>query len=376
MKIGILREIKTTENRVLLVPRDVQKIVETGHEVYVENGAGSYSNFEDAEYESVGAHILPTSEKIFNTVELIVKVHAPQPIEYELFHDDHIIFSFLHLASNADLMKALLKLKATFFAIEMIRSAKDGRYLILEEMSKIAGRLAIIEGAKYLEKTFGGKGILFGGLQPDRPTRVTILGAGNAGIEATKTALALDAHVNLIDHDFVRLESDPEIINMNNLNRFEYSRGIMRELLTETDLLIAAVQVPGERSPVLVKKEDVRLMEKGSVIIDLAIDQGGCVETSRPSTTENPIFIFENIIHFCVTNLPSVVPNTSSNALSEAVLPYIIQLAQLGCEEATALNPELRNGLNIYNSKIVNQQLAQAHNIEAYDILELFELSI
>jgi len=376
MKIGILREIKTTENRVLLVPRDVQKLVEAGHEVFVENGAGSYSNFEDAQYESVGAQILPTSEKIFDSVELIGKVYAPLPIEYELFHDDHIIFSFLHLANNAELMKALLKLKATFFAMEMIRSADNGRYIILEEMSKIAGRLAIIEAATYLEKTHGGKGILFGGSDIVHPTRVTILGAGNAGLAATKTALALGAHVNLVDHDFIRLDNVTKIINMHNLDRFEYSRGILRELLIETDVLIAAVLIPGQRSPVLVNKEDITLMEKGSVIIDLAIDQGGCIETSRPTTAENPTFVFKDIIHFCVTNLPSAVPNTSSNALSRTVLPYIMQLAQLGCEEATALNPELRNGLNIYNGKIVNQQLAAAHNAEAYDILELFELSI
>jgi len=376
MKIGILREIKTTENRVLLVPEDVQKIVEAGHEVFVENGAGSYSNFEDAEYESVGAQILPTSEKIFDTVELIGKVHAPLPIEYELLHDDHIIFSFLHLANNADLMNALLKLKATFFAMEMIRSANDGKHPILEAMSKIAGQLAIFEGAKYLERTYGGKGVLFGTADKNNPTRVTIIGAGNAGISATKTALALGAHVNLIDHDFVRLESVSGITNMQNLDRFEFSRGILRELLIETDILIAAVQIPGQKSPILVQKEDVALLGKGSVVIDLSIDQGGCVATSRPTTPENPIFVFQDIIHFCVTNLPSAVPNTSSSALSKAVIPYIIQLAQLGCEEATALNLELRNGMNIYNGKIVNQQLAEVHNIEAYDILELFELSI
>jgi alanine dehydrogenase len=376
MKIGILREIKTTENRVLLVPEDVQKIVEAGHEVYVENGAGGYSNFEDAEYESVGATILPTSEKIFETVELIGKVHSPLPIEYELLHDDHIIFSFLHLANNADLMKALLKIKATFFAMEMIRSAQNGKHPILEAMSRIAGQMAVIEGAKYLERTYGGKGILLGRTDGERPGRVTIVGAGNAGIAAASTALALGAQVNLVDHDFVRLENVNGIPNMQNLDRFEYSRGILRELLMETDLLITAVQIPGQRSPKLVKKEDVLLLGKGSVIIDLSIDQGGCVETSRPTTPDNPIFIFENIIHFCVTNLPSAVPNTSSSALSKAVAPYIIQLAQLGCEEATTLNQELRSGLNIYNGKIVNPQLAQAHNVESYDVLELFELSI
>ena len=376
MKIGILREIKTTENRVLLVPADVQKLIDAGHEVYVENGAGGYSNYDDAEYESVGAQILPTSEKIFQTVELIGKVHAPVPIEYEVLHDDHIIFSFLYLANNPELVRALLKIKATFFAMEMIRTVKDGRFPILESMSRIAGHMAVTEGAKYLQKTYGGKGILLGGPGGPKQAVVTIIGAGNAGIAATNTALAMGARVNLIDHDFIRLGKVTDALNTQSLDRFEYSRGILRELLIETDLLITAVQRPGQKPPVLVKKEDIGLLGKGSVIVDLSIDQGGCVETSRPTTPENPIFVLQDIVHYCVTNLPSAVAFTSSNALSNAVLPYIMQLAQLGCEEATALNLELRNGLNIYNGKVVNQQLAKAHNLEAYDILELFELSI
>jgi alanine dehydrogenase len=375
MKIGLLKEIKTSEQRVLLIPGDVQKLTEGGHEVYVENGAGVYSNFDDSSYESVGAKILPTSEKIFQTVKFLLKVQAPTPIEYELYLPEHISFSFLHLPNNSDRLNALLKQKSVFFAAEMIRNS-DNKTPILSAMSDIAGKLSIYQGAKLLEYASGGKGVLLSGTKGVPPGRVTIIGAGHAGSAAAIQALSQGSYVNLMDSDYNKLENFKFRVPNPHLEIFEYSRAILREVLLETDLLITSVQNPEQKAPILVKKEDIKLLSPGSVIIDLSVDQGGCVETSRPTTTENPTFIKDGIVHYCVTNLPSLVPNTSSQALSAAVLPYVNLIAQLGSEEAIAINPEIRNGLNLYHGKVVNANLAKAHELEHYDILELLELSI
>jgi alanine dehydrogenase len=375
MKIGLLKEIKTSEQRVLLIPRDVQQLTEAGHEVYVENGAGTYSNFDDSAYESVGAKIVPTSEKVFQLVEFILKVEAPMPVEYELFLPKHLSFSFLHLPNNIDRLNALLKSQSIFIAAETIKNGQNIRP-ILSAMSDIAGKLAIHQGAKLLEFASGGKGLLLSGTKGVSPARVTIIGAGNAGSAAARFALAQDCYVNLMDSDYQKLEHFKFKVPDPRLEIFEYSRSILREVILETDILITSVQNAEQKAPVLVRKEEVKLLSPGSVIIDLSIDQGGCVETSRPTTTENPTFIHEGIVHYCVANLPSLVPYTSSQALSGAVLPYVQLIAQLGCEEAIAIHPEIRSGLNLYRGKVVNAGLAKAVNLEYYDILELLELNI
>ena len=375
MIVGILKEIKSSEQRVLLVPKDVQQLVEAGNEVYVENGAGTYSNFDDSTYESVGAKILPTSEKIFQTAELILKVQAPMPVEYDLFLPDHISFSFLYLPTNIERLNALLKRQSIFFAAEMIKNSDNIRP-ILGAMSDIAGKLAINQGAKLLEFTSGGKGLLLSGTRGVSPARLTILGAGNAGSAACRYALAQGCSVNLMDSDYKKLEYFKFKVPDPRLEIFEYSRAILREVLLETDILITSVQNAEQKAPVLVRKEDVKLLNHGSVIIDLSIDQGGSVETSRPTTLENPTFIYEGIVHYCIPNLPSLVPYTSSQALSGAVLPYVQLITQLGCEEAIAIHPDIRYGLNLYRGKLVNADLAKAVNLEHYDILELLELNI
>jgi alanine dehydrogenase len=375
MNIGLLKEIKSSEQRILLTPPAVQQLVEAGNEVFVESGGGTYSNFNDTAYESAGAKILPTSEKVFKNAELILKVQAPTPIEYELYEPHHISFSFLHLSVNRERINALLKRKSVFFAAEMIEN-NEKSFPILRAMSEIAGKMAINQAAKYLEFTTGGKGILITGTKTVPAARITIIGAGTAGSNAAIQAVNMGCSVNLLDADYLKLLQFKEKLPATNLEIFEFSRAILREILIETDVLITAVQVPGQRAPILVKKEDVKLLHPGSIIIDLSIDQGGCVETSHATTAENPIYKYEEIVHFCVSNLPSAVPNTSSQALSNAVFPYIKPIAQLGCEEAIALNSELRSGLCLYKGKLVNKKLAEANNMERYDILELLEISI
>jgi len=375
MKIGILKEIKSSENRVILIPRDVEKLIELDHDVYVENGAGLYSSFPDTEYEAVGAHILPTSEKIFSTVEMILKVQPPMPIEQELFAEHHLSISYLFLANNPDLLNSLLKFDSIFFSAELFSNSNDSRP-VLKSMSHLAGKIAIFEAARYLQKNQGGKGILLGYNEGARSSNVTIIGAGSGGLAAAEQALALGADVNLIDCNPDKLE---QIINPNPLAElitFEFSRGLLREVLLNTDVLITAVQTPGKKVPVLVETADVKLMKPGSVIIDLSIDQGGCVETSRPTTQENPVFIHDEIVHYCVPNIPSSTPTTSSQLMSKAIMPYICQIAQLGCEEVIALHPEVRNGLTLYHGNVVNEDLAGSNRLEYFDVREMLELSL
>lgn len=375
MKIGILKEIKPAENRVILVPDDVEKLVQAGHEVFVENGAGQYSSFMDAEYEAAGAVILPTSEKVFKTAELLLKVLPPMPIEYELFTEQHISFSYLFLPSNPELLKALLKYNSIFFAMEMFRNNKN-KHPVLKSMSKLAGKMAIFEAAKYLQRTYGGKGILLGRTENTPAARVTILGAGTAGKAAANQALRLGADVNLIDIDPEQLEKFENPNPRAELVLFEFSRGMLQEVLLDTDVLITAAQVPGQKAPTLVTNSDIKLMQQGSIIIDLAIDQGGCVESSRPTSPENPVFNHEGILHHCVSNLPSAIPNTASTMISAAAMAYVTQIAQLGGDESIALLPDIRSGLVIYHRKIVNELLAASNNMEYYEVREMLELSL
>ena len=375
MTIGILKEINTSENRVLLIPSDVSSLVEAGHQVFVENGAGVYSNFSDQQYESAGATILPSAEKIFQKVELVLKVQAPMPVEYELYTSDHISFSFLHLVNNPELLSVLAKSGAIFFSSEMLSDTNSHRS-VLSAMSDIAGKMAIINGAKYLEKQFGGKGKFICGLNGIDSTNITILGAGTAGIAAARFAATIGANVTIIEVDESRRVNfrSPEF--QNNYNFYEYSRGVLREVLLETDILIASVWIPGKKPPILVSRDDIKLMQPGSLVIDLSADEGGCIETTRPTTIDKPIYVYDGIVHFCVTNLPSSVPYTASHALSKAIIPYIMQIAQLGMHEAIAISPEIRSGLVLYRGKIVNKDIAETVKKEYYDILELLELNI
>ena len=375
MTIGLLKEINISENRVLLIPSDVSSLVQAGHQVFVESEAGEHSNFSDQLYESAGAIILPSAEKIFQKVELVLKVQVPMPVEYELYTPDHISFSFLHILNNPELLSVLSKSGAIFFASEMLSDTNSHRS-VLSAMSDIAGKMAVINGAKYLEKQFGGKGKFISGLNGSDSTNITILGAGTAGTAAAKMAAAIGANVTLIDVDESKFECLRSIEHQYNFSFYEYSRGVLREVLLETDILIASVWIPGKKPPILVNRDDIKLMQPGSLVIDLSADEGGCIETTRPTTIDKPVYIIDGIIHFCVTNLPSSVPYTSSRALSSAIIPYIMRIAQLGMHEAIAISPEIRSGLAVYRGKVVNKDIAASLKKEYYDILELLELNI
>jgi alanine dehydrogenase len=375
MKIGILNEIRVHENRVLLIPGDVNALVQEGHQVYVEKDAGVDSNFLDTDYEQAGATILPSSEKIFQKVKLVLKVLPPRSIDYEMFTENHIGFCFLHLANNPERLQRLLKCNTIFFSAEMIKTS-DNICPILSPMSEIGGKLSVMQAAKYLEKPSGGKGISLFPVTDLPPATITIVGSGTAGGAAAIYALQNGAKVNLLDIDIHKTESIAKKVKNENLHIFEYSGSILKELLSDTDVLITAVLKYGYPTPKLVTRKDLKVMQKNSVIIDLSIDQGGCVENARPTMHDNPIFVQDDVIHFCVANLPSAVPYTSSRVLSAAALPYIKQIASMGFEESISISSELRQGLSIYRGKIVNPQIAKVHGLEYYPILELLELSI
>ena len=375
MHIGILRGIKFLESRVALIPADVRKLVEAGHNVYVENGAGIMSNHDDYEYESVGAEVLPTSEKVYDVANLICKVQNPMPVEFDSLAADHICISFLNLADNPDLLKALLNTKSTFIASEMIGDPERD-FPIFNAMNEIAGKLAIIEAGQYLQQNYGGKGILLMGTDLTGPAHLLILGSGVSAQTAARWALLNQAMVIMIDNDIEKLRRFQQGLNNKNLAIHEYSPVILRELLLDIDVLIAAKHAPGFKAPILVGQADLKLLKPGSIVIDLAIDQGGCLETSRPTTAAKPVFIQDKILHFCVSPLAAVVPHTSSAVYSNLLFPYAKAIADLGCREAVAVNSDLRNGLNIYQGKLVNPDLAANFHLQGYDILELFEMNI
>jgi alanine dehydrogenase len=375
MNIGILRGIKFLEPRVALIPADVKKLTEAGHNVYVENGAGIMSNHDDYEYESVGAEVLPTSEKVYDVANLICKVQNPMSVEFESLASDHICISLLNLADNPDLLKALLKTNSTYIASEMIGNPERG-FPIFNAMNEIAGKLAVIEAGQYLQQNYGGKGILLMGTEQTNPAQLLILGSGISAQSAAGWALLNQARVIMIDSDIDKLRQFQQGQNNKNLAIHEYSPVILRELLLEVDVLIAAKHTAGLKSPILVTQADLKLLKPGSLVIDLAIDQGGCLETSRPTTAAKPVFIQDKILHFCVSPLPAVVPHTSSAVYSALLLPYVKAIADLGCREAVAVNSDLRNGLNIYQGKLVNHDLSVNYHLQSYDILELFEMNI
>jgi alanine dehydrogenase len=375
MNIGILRGLKFQEPRVALVPADVRSLIKAGHAVYVENGAGLMSNHDDSEYESAGAEIIPTSEKIYEIANLICKIQTPLPVEFELFAQDHICISILNLADNPELLKALLNTNSTFIAAEMIGNTRIG-YPIFDALNEINGRLALIEAGKYLQQHLGGKGILLTGTHHSPAARLTVLGSGITARTVAAGALQNRVQVIMLDDDVESLRVIQTDLQDENLSIHEFSPVILREVLMETDVLIAAKHRPGFKSPILVTQNDLQLLKPGSLVIDLTIDQGGCLETSRPTTVSKPVFTQNKVLHFCVSPLSAVVPQTSSAVYSALLLPYIKAITELGLKETLAVTPDLRNGLNIYQGKLVNADLASNFNLESYDILELFEMNI
>ena len=368
MIIGIPKEIKNNENRVGLTPAGVQEFVKRGHDVFVQASAGKNSGFPDSAYEAVGARILPTIEEIYATAKMIVKVKEPIAPEYRLIRRGQLVFTYFHFASCEALTHAMIDSGAVCCAYETVERA-DRSLPLLIPMSEVAGRMATQEGRYFLEKPRGGKGVLLGGVPGVKPAKVFVIGAGVVGTAAARTAAGTGADVTICDISLQRLTYLADVMprNVKTLMSSEYN---IREELRHADLVIGSVLIPGAKAPKLVTREMLREMEPGTVMVDVAIDQGGCFETSHPTTHEDPVYYVDGILHYCVANIPGAVPRTSTLALTNATLPYALQLADKGWRRAAKENPELALGLNIVEGRVVYRPVAEAWGLE-YEPLAL-----
>lgn len=355
MKIGVPKEIKNNESRVSLTPAGVKTMILNGHTVFVETHAGENSGFSDDEYVGAGAQILQTAKEVFDIAEMIMKVKEPIEVEYDLIRPNQLLFTYFHFASNEVLTRAMIKTNAVCLAYETVEI--NNTLPLLIPMSEVAGRMSVQEGAKYLEKPKGGKGILLGGVPGVKPANVLVLGGGIVGTQAAFMAAGLGAHVTIADISLSRLRYLSEIMpaNVDTLMSTAYN---IEKMLPLVDLVIGAVLIPGAKAPHLITKEMLKLMQPGSVLVDVAIDQGGCFETSKPTTHAQPVYTVDGILHYCVANIPGAVPFTSTLALTNATLPYALKLANLGWEKACEESEDLRKGLNIVNGKVVCKAVA------------------
>ncbi len=360
MKIGVPKEIKNNESRVALTPSGVQVMTQNGHAVYIENNAGVNSGFSNDQYIRAGATILTTANEVFEIADMIMKVKEPIAVEYDLIRPNQLLFTYFHFASNETLTRAMIASKAVCLAYETVES--NHTLPLLVPMSEVAGRMSIQEGAKYLEKPKGGKGILLGGVPGVKPANVLVLGGGIVGTQAALMAAGLGAHVTIADISLPRLRYLSEIMpaNVDTLMSSQYN---IEQLLPTTDLVIGAVLIPGAKAPHLITRQMLKLMEPGSVLVDVAIDQGGCFETAHPTTHAEPVYEVDGILHYCVANIPGAVPFTSTLALTNATLPYAVKLANLGWEKACEQNEDLRKGLNIVNGEVVYKAIAETFNL-------------
>ena len=362
MKIGILKEIKLNENRVSMTPSGVDMMVHHGHSVLVEKGAGNGSGFSDTEYEAAGGIISATSAEIFAQAEMVMHVKEILPSEYHLLRPGQIVFAYLHLAADLHQIKALMKSRCVAISYETVE-LPNGNLPLLQPMSEVAGRMSIQESARFLEMTHGGRGILLGGVPGVAPAKVVILGGGVVGVNAAKMACGLGADVTILDKNLERLRYLSDIMPAN-CKLLMSSPMIIREEIKSADVLVGAVLVAGAKAPVLITREMVATMKKGAVMIDVAIDQGGCFETSRPTTHQEPVYQVDGVIHYCVGNMPGAVPRTSTFALTNATLPYALMIADKGWKKAMIDDPSLFKGLNICDGKIVYAPVAEAYNLE------------
>lgn len=367
MIIGVPKEIKQSENRVALTPAGVLEFLKRGHKVFVQSTAGSNSGFEDVEYQNAGATILPTIEDVYASSDMIIKVKEPIEKEYSLIKKDQLLFTYFHFASYEPLTLAMIKSGAVCLAYETVEST-DRSLPLLIPMSEVAGRMAIQEGAKYLEKPMGGRGILLGGVPGVAPANVLVLGGGVVGTQAAKMAAGLGAMVTLLDVSLKRLRYLADVMpaNVTTMYSNEYT---IRTLIKNHDLIVGAVLIPGAKAPNLITRDMLKEMKAGTVIVDVAVDQGGCIETCKPTTHDNPTYVVDGVVHYCVANMPGAVPYTSTIALTNATLPYALQLADKGWKKACTENLELRLGLNVVNGKVVYQAVADAFGL-SYDSVE------
>ncbi len=366
MIIGVPKEIKNNENRVALTPSGAKELTNHGHKVYVQSTAGSGSGFSDNQYEEAGANILPTIEATYEIAEMIMKVKEPIEEEYQLIKEDQLVFTYFHFASYEPLTKAMINNKSVCLAYETVEKP-DRSLPLLIPMSEVAGRMSVQEGAKYLEKPLKGRGILLGGVPGVRPAKVLILGGGIVGTQAAHMAAGLGADVTIMDINLSRLRYLADIMPAN-VNTYMSSEYNIREILPSHDLIIGAVLIPGAKAPHLVTKDMLKLMKPGTVLVDVAVDQGGCIETCKPTTHQDPTYIIDDIVHYCVANMPGAVPYTSTLALTNATLPYALQLANNGWKKACQLNNELKLGLNIINGDVVYKGVSDAFGLPHHDV--------
>lgn len=366
MIIGVPKEIKTNENRVALTPAGALELTKRGHKVYIQSTAGEGSGFSDDDYRHAGAEILPGIEAVYGIAEMIMKVKEPIQSEYKLIRKDQLVFTYFHFASYEPLTHAMIESGAICLAYETVE-LPDRSLPLLVPMSEVAGRMAIQEGAKYLEKPMKGLGILLGGVPGVAPAKVLVLGGGIVGTQAAKMAAGLGAQVTILDVSLPRLRYLADVMppNVTTLYSNEYN---IRNLIRTSDLIVGAVLIPGAKAPKLITRDMLKDMRPGTVLVDVAVDQGGCIETCTPTTHEDPIFIIDDIVHYCVANMPGAVPYTSTIALTNATLPYAIQLANKGWKQACKDDKALKLGLNVVGGKVVYKGVADAFGLESVDV--------
>jgi alanine dehydrogenase len=366
MVIGVPKEIKTNENRIALVPAGAEALVGAGHTVYVEKDGGVGSGFPDQAYVDAGATILATADEVWQKSDMIMKVKEPIAVEWPRMKRDQLIYTYFHFAAAEDLTRAVIDSGAVALAYETVELA-SGELPLLTPMSEVAGRMAVQEGAKYLEKVFGGSGILLGGVPGVAPGEVVIIGGGVVGINAAKMAAGLGAHVTILDISLDRLRYLDDVLPANVDTAFSNRYNIL-EAISRADLVVGAVLLPGAKAPNLIKRDDLKRMKPGSVIVDVAVDQGGCVETIKPTTHEKPTYFVDGILHYGVANMPGGVPRTSTLALTNATLPYALRLARDGWKTACRNDRALQLGLNVVGGKVVYPGVAEAFGLPLVEV--------
>lgn len=362
MKIGVPIELKNNENRVGMTPSGVFELTKRNHEVFVQKNAGFNSGFLDEDYEKAGATMLKTIEEVYATADMIVKVKEPIEPEYGLIKPNQVVFTYFHFASSEALTHAMIDSKSVCIAYETVEDA-DGTLPLLIPMSEVAGRMSIQQGAKYLEKPIKGRGILLGGVPGVPPAKVLILGAGVVGIQAARMASGLGANVFILDINMKALRHVSETMPNNVISEFSSEYNI-RKHIKDSDLIIGGVLIKGAKAPKLITKDMLKDMRPGTVMVDVAVDQGGCFETTKPTTHQDPTYIIDEVVHYSVANMPGAVPYTSTMALTNVTLPYVIKLANLGWEKACKENKDLAKGLNIVKGEIVYKEIAEAFDLE------------
>ena len=371
MRIGVPKEIKTLEHRVGLVPSSVNELVNHGHDVLVETGAGIDINFTDDDYRNAGAQIAQNAAEVFEKSEMIIKVKEPQPQEWAMLREDHILFTYLHLAADPEQAKGLMESGCTAIAYETVTGPNGHGLPLLEPMSEIAGRLSVLVGANNMQKHMGGNGRLIGGVPGVKPAEVLIIGGGVSGFHAAQMATGLGANVTILERSNPRMRYLDDYFH-GRANIIYSNLDVLERFVQKSDLIIGAVLIPGASAPKLIKKSMLSTMIPGTVFVDIAIDQGGCAETSSATTHDKPTFIVDNVVHYCVANMPGAVPLTSALALNHSVLPYALRLADKGWKEALGEDPNFMNGLNVCQGRITHKAVAEALG---FDYVELASLA-